>query len=61
MKIYKVIFVIGILLLFMPFLGIPSLWKEWAGFIFGALLVYFAVNLRKKDTPNNFDSTNHIA
>jgi len=61
MKSYKIIFIIGILLLLLPFFGIPSLWKEWTGFVFGLVLVYIALEFRKKDDSSNLDSTNHIA
>ena len=35
-------FVIGILIIFLPMIGIFSEWKEWALYVMGGILVFHA-------------------
>ncbi len=42
------VFVFGILLTLIPFLGIPLLWRQYIIFSVGALLIFIGYSLRRK-------------
>jgi hypothetical protein len=42
-----IVFLAGFLLVLLPYLGIPSSWKEWATVGVGALLIVVGYSLRR--------------
>jgi hypothetical protein len=47
MKRETLVFIFGFLLVFMPFLGVPSAWKRIVYVVIGALLVIIGYQLRR--------------
>lgn len=48
MKSYQVIFILGIVLILLPIIGIYSEWKEIVVFIIGLYVTWFALGLWRK-------------
>jgi hypothetical protein len=42
------VFIIGILLIILPFLGIPSIWKQYLTITFGIALLLFGYIIRRR-------------
>lgn len=52
------VFVFGILLTIIPFLGIPLLWRQYAIVALGALLILVGYALRRRAFLNKIDKGN---
>jgi hypothetical protein len=48
MKQYKIIFIIGLMVLIFPFLGIPQILVDWTLSLLGICLMAIAINFRLK-------------
>ncbi len=53
-----IVFVFGILLTLIPFLGIPLLWRQYIIFSVGALLIFIGYSLRRKLFLEHIDKGN---
>ena len=53
-----IVFVFGILLTLIPFLGIPLLWRQYIIFGVGILLIFIGYSLRRKLFLENIDKGN---
>lgn len=51
-------FLLGILLILLPYLGIPSLWKQYAYVILGIILVLLGYALRRAQYFHEIDQGN---
>lgn len=52
------VFLIGILLVLLPYLGIPNLWKQYATIISGVLLIFLGYAIRRAQYLADIDSGN---
>lgn len=50
---HKTLFVVGIVLILMPFIAIPYTWKGWLAALFGATVLAVFVMLRRADMHTN--------
>jgi uncharacterized membrane protein len=41
------IFLVGFIIFFTPFLGVPGEWKEWLSIVAGALIMFLGYKLRR--------------
>ncbi len=52
------VFIFGILLTIIPFLGVPVLWRQYIIFAIGVLLVFVGYSLRRHVYLNRLDRGN---
>ncbi len=52
------VFIFGILLTLIPFLGVPLLWRQYIIFGIGALLIFIGYSLRRKLFLEKIDKGN---
>lgn len=60
MKYRRTVFIIGLIVLLMPFLGFPRLWKTIFFVVAGLLLMTLSLRLRRKD-PYHIIEENKVA
>lgn len=58
MKKETLVFLFGILLTLIPFLGVPLLWRQYAIAVIGALLILIGYALRRNVFLQNIDRGN---
>lgn len=46
---YKILLWIGVLVIILPFIGVPSIWKEFALFLLGIILVGQSLFVRHQE------------
>lgn len=44
----KILFIIGIIILFLPYMGVPDSWKKIITIVFGAIILYITFALKYK-------------
>lgn len=52
----SLVFLLGIILVLTPYLGIPSLWKQYIVVISGALLILLGYFIRRQQYLDDIDS-----
>lgn len=52
------VFLIGITLVLLPYLGIPTLWKQYLTIASGAALIFLGYAIRRAQYLNDIDSGN---
>lgn len=58
MRTGSLVFLLGILLVILPYLGIPSLWKHYITIGAGALLIFLGYFIRRAQYLRDIDSGN---